>query len=943
MTVLTTNAVISYAAVPPQDTFAYNFRVDKKTDMFVFLDDVDIGQGAFTMTGLGDAGGGTVTLNVPLIIAATVVLSRQVLATQEVDYQPFDAFPAETHEGALDKLTMLVQQNTQGLTRAIQFPLGDSAYPVLPQKSDRENKIFTFDSNGNILLASVTSGSTVVRDDLAGVGDITSALSANQGFVLNTTKEPTLGDPSTDGYVLSSTSAGARSWIPFAVPPSVEILPALNLTVNNDDTGSVFIYDTTLDDDGGKWVDKASTQSWYHEELNVFERGATRPFPKLAIIVSDLDIGKTFIYDGDNPSLPMWMAFDHLGSFSVGSAAYISSNGTVTSVTARNGRMYIGKTSLTGISDSVTMVDFIDDSAYQWSASSAGYLEGAINTRSLPFRSEAPLSTDPLISDFVNDLSLTSSDFMNTVAVATNSGVSIIQPHLEVANIIVDNSSFSYAKNVSYESLSLVIGIGHSSVKHAYVYVFYLSPTTNVVLPINAKGSADEFYVTNNFGGIAPDLFLLDEGSVPRDVQAIACHNIGSEVGLNIIVDDAINYTTTEYVSGFMHGDIKGAWLASSDDADLVENNLAPANFLSGYTPATDTVIDSGTQFTTTNIGGIFTGVLLTIGETYSFTINVVSTTAPLLELKDSVTGSGADPTIIPLTIGVNTVTYTMTQEGYYLRNSAAGITVIDSVTVSDVFDDDRSVNHNPLAVHGTITRSLVNVNSELTVYSGFSAINYLEQNYNTDLDFGTGDFYIAAWISTSTTAADKVIAWRFDTFGIQLVKRSTSSGSGIRLRVGNVFTTSAEIFPESQWTMLVISRISGVVYIYFNGELDSSSVNSEIADAAVALTVGTDNGHTAVGVDNMALLRIGAGAPTTNQINKIYEAEKSLFNANTKCLLQGTSSDIRAMDLDESNNILTVCSANHITKFNGLIVTEDRVDVVNSVSTICHLELTGS
>ena len=43
--------------------------------------------------------------------------------------------------------------------------------------------------------------------------------------------------------------------------------------------------------------------------------------------------------------------------------------------------------------------------------------------------------------------------------------------------------------------------------------------------------------------------------------------------------------------------------------------------------------------------------------------------------------------------------------------------------------------------VYGTVTNSPVATGADLVAYSGFSASNYLEQPYNSDLDFGTGDF----------------------------------------------------------------------------------------------------------------------------------------------------------------------------------------------------------
>lgn len=123
MTVSTTTNKIIYAGLIGQDTFAYNFRVDEKIDMNVYLDGVLIDQGDWSITGLGDDSGGDVTLLAPLVADVSVTLLREVDETQLVDYLPFDAFPAETHEGALDKLTFLTQQLQEQLQRTPTLPV----------------------------------------------------------------------------------------------------------------------------------------------------------------------------------------------------------------------------------------------------------------------------------------------------------------------------------------------------------------------------------------------------------------------------------------------------------------------------------------------------------------------------------------------------------------------------------------------------------------------------------------------------------------------------------------------------------------------------------------------------------------------------------------------------------------------------------------------------
>ena len=155
MTVETEQNLINHDADGIQDTFAYPFLVQQASDLKV-LEDGTTTTLAFTVFGVGDVNGGTVVFSpvVPLN-GVVVTLERIVDLTQLVDYQPFDAFPAETHEDALDKLTMAVQQvkNSIGSGRTITIPESDpvSIITELPEDQDRASEFFAFDSAGNVI------------------------------------------------------------------------------------------------------------------------------------------------------------------------------------------------------------------------------------------------------------------------------------------------------------------------------------------------------------------------------------------------------------------------------------------------------------------------------------------------------------------------------------------------------------------------------------------------------------------------------------------------------------------------------------------------------------------------------------------------------------------------------------------------------------------------
>ena len=106
-----------------QTDFIFPFRVDDPDYMLVYLDDVEITN--WNIVGIGDPNGGVVTIT-PAPEGESVALVRKLPHLQNVDYRAYDAFPAETHELALDELTFQTQQHHDKLDRALMAPPSDN-------------------------------------------------------------------------------------------------------------------------------------------------------------------------------------------------------------------------------------------------------------------------------------------------------------------------------------------------------------------------------------------------------------------------------------------------------------------------------------------------------------------------------------------------------------------------------------------------------------------------------------------------------------------------------------------------------------------------------------------------------------------------------------------------------------------------------------------------
>jgi hypothetical protein len=132
MTLSSSTARNSYACTGSQTVFPYTFRILDQAHLQVVLRDEDGNETVLTLTthytvsSVGETGGGNVTTVATYDSGYTIVITRSVPVEQLTDYVENDAFPADSHEDALDKLTMIIQQIKEELERCIKVPVSSS-------------------------------------------------------------------------------------------------------------------------------------------------------------------------------------------------------------------------------------------------------------------------------------------------------------------------------------------------------------------------------------------------------------------------------------------------------------------------------------------------------------------------------------------------------------------------------------------------------------------------------------------------------------------------------------------------------------------------------------------------------------------------------------------------------------------------------------------------
>jgi hypothetical protein len=145
----------------------------------------------YTVAGVG-AASGSVTLTAPLAAGERLTIVRNAPFTQLADYVNNDAFPAESHEDALDLLTMQTQQLKERSDAALTLPATVTGVDTdLP--TPESNKLIGWNQAGDALqnfdattLASIVAFGTSSADVFTGNGVQTQfALTANPGALAN--------------------------------------------------------------------------------------------------------------------------------------------------------------------------------------------------------------------------------------------------------------------------------------------------------------------------------------------------------------------------------------------------------------------------------------------------------------------------------------------------------------------------------------------------------------------------------------------------------------------------------------------------------------------------------------------------------------------------------------------------------------------------------------
>jgi hypothetical protein len=729
----------------------------------------------------------------------------------------------------------------------------------------------------------------------------------------------------------------------------------------------IFIYDTSKDSDGGAWRKRTTHTSWYNETLGTSTRGTRREFPAVAVIVAE--VSKVTIYDGDDPDLPMWMVFDRTTS---GTSAHNTNFLAVANINIANIFMLNGILCVAFANGGwgVSEIGFVSDSQKWWWTS--GIYKQPANTIA-----ERHVTVTYYAVDTSASVRLGNANIQDlAMAVQPNAKVDIATglpiPTIALgtaaqANIIKHDgrvfelTGFSPTDTINIDE-SHVVSSTSSSGGNDFIFRTRIPSSDESFTAGIAFGTKN--YYMNSSAGTTPLLRDINHTHIEYDSKNKTTYR-GGNAGFDIIVPGevitnsnsrvAVAYATTSFNTGYMIGDIKGAFLSDTDatnvspSSNLVSNGDFADTNLSNYFTLVNSDANGGSEANSTpyvngsnqlvmgNSAQLKTTYNLVAGRVYRISYDCVNKSISQQRLGIYVPSGGSLNFDDSISAGAtNTYYYTATSTGSTLiewRSRGGGWGTYDNFTIIESTELDRSVNNKGLEVYGTINKSAVATGADLVGYSPSSNTSYLEQPYNSDLNYGTGDMYYSVWVYASSSDSFSGNTYIFE-------RSSISDNSQRRIEARMTSPTRVEVYscdttldnnvpvPSDAWFKLDIVRRSGEAFVYINGEYHSSTTGSaatrSLTDTNAKLVIGNrayfaTRQYGFPSNSKIALFRTGATAPTAEQIKKIYEDERLLFQENAKCTLYGSSNTVTGLAFDESTDRLHVGTSSGRSDFQGL------------------------
>ena len=721
----------------------------------------------------------------------------------------------------------------------------------------------------------------------------------------------------------------------------------------------LFIYDTSKDSDGGAWRKKTKHTAWYNEASSS-NRSSRKEFPAVAVLAFNLS-QELYIYDGDDPDLPLWAKYSN----------FTQDAGGFASIKAINGSIYCGQasSSYNYSGNGYFQLNFAADYFFSniisiFSTHRQGRADGLLTTYDYKPRGDRTTPKYTLVGYQVSDLAVRVLDNATidvetglpipNIALATEGGVSIVKDTGTVVDITA-------AAGSSYNGVSWI----DLTENHNLIFEQDNASRSIMTMPIPTSddtsttndGSITDKVVMKFYRNNAHEPYACYNGNEVTNGVALSGDNqvLRSAAGNLTIVEPnladkehtKVAYIGHDYNSGWMLGNMKLATLSdtsttSATSPDLVTNGSTFSN-TTGWTGHSTTVSVSNSELLVTgtatgaqNQSAAWTTISCTAGDQFRVTFRISAFVA-----NQSSAGIIVGGAIIhknnnlgywyPNTAATHTTTVTATSSTFtlYLHAgiSVGVVTRFDDISIHKL-QHDRGPYQQGVQTYGTLAKSVVATGAELVGYGPFSTNNYLKQGYTPELDFDTGDFAFCFWTNNAASGSEYICdrAEGNGNYRIAIYLTSTSNGSVYMYTqdgASNNTEVGGIIGTPSKWAQVWCIRRGTSHEIWVNGvnKVATTGTVRDVSNASgdAELLIGTRFNVVSPNSGKIALFRVSGTAPTEDEIKKIYQDERKLFEINADATMAGTSSAATVLAYDDVTEEIHVGSSWGRSVFQGL------------------------
>ena len=664
----------------------------------------------------------------------------------------------------------------------------------------------------------------------------------------------------------------------------IENIAAIKAKIN-ETAVDIFVYNTSLDSDGGAWRKRCQHTSWYNELLGTEKRGTRREFPAIAVLVTTTT--RLNIYDGDDPNMSLWRSI------------WFNNNGTsayqVPKVSAVNAIICLA---FDGVWPGLGVIDLIAD----WAELRDERNNNGTNRRVYnPIASEAVDKTSNLTSkngltgDQVNDIAMTvlpgapidevTGLPVPTIAAACDTGVAIrtFSPGREYDCWLVSNSK-TLTGGIENHRIDF-LSDGKIVVEQGWQYVTVHRDYRQESQGYSSSMSNSDHYFDENgvqFGGWAeletPRVGTSDvepwwtpvaigDGNFVTGHAGDALNHYDDNASLimyetrkhgqNSAKNGMLNAVSLDYTSGWQVGDIDRAWLCTTDSTTTrtgsdklggtgVFSNQTMVNAWSNASNGTKS-LDSGQLRVTSGAGGyasVYKAITVVVGRRYTLEAYVHASTAlngacMVISTSNAVNSGGAYGSSETVPTGnwksVH-LTFTATATTMYVHcqsqaYNANEYSVFDVVTCRES-EADVSHSKKAISVYGTVPVEPVATGAELCCYGPFSTSNYLKQQFDEDFEYGTGNFCVMFWFKSTGSGSEHFIRKGIPTGsqGIFEAYMTSVGGAGnIRFAIKDDDGTSSTVcnaarqgWNDGDWHHFIGFRKNKHLYLYLDGKFNN-------------------------------------------------------------------------------------------------------------------------